>query len=58
MWFPHTSPMTFALSEALTADDTLEALPVLLNTRIDTGSDQLNGTGYPEDYEPPPAAEG
>ena len=39
---------------ALMADIGLETLPVSLDTRIDNGSDQLNGTGYPEDYEPPP----
>jgi hypothetical protein len=38
--------------EALMAESGLETLPVSLNTRIDKGSDQLNGTGYPEDYVP------
>ncbi len=43
-------------SEAVTAADELETLPVSLITRIDGGSDQLNGTGYAEDYEPPSPA--
>jgi hypothetical protein len=35
---------------ALEGTDELELLPVTLHTRIDRGSDQLNGTGYAEDY--------
>jgi hypothetical protein len=37
-------------AESLMADGELEVLAVTRNTRIDDGSDQLNGTGYPEDY--------
>lgn len=36
-------------AEGLMADGELELLPVTRSTRIDNGSDLLNGTGYPED---------
>ena len=38
--------------DALMARSGLETLAVSLNTRIDGGSDQLNGTGYSENYKP------
>jgi len=39
-------------SDALMIESGLETVAVSLNTRIDQGSDQLNGTGYSKDYKP------
>jgi hypothetical protein len=40
-------------AEALTSDQELEVLLVTRATRIESGADQRNGTGYPEDHQPP-----